>query len=241
MDKLVAERETEIKEKLEIEAEVQKASDTEAKITEAETPSVEAQRDSSLNLRTEYLNSLENITVADYKRKEEEKKLKEFEQEKELLIQKQFETVKKLPAKETKEIEERQEVSQNIIEKPNYDLIQENSKVVKLSKKQEKKKSSSKKRLSLVLSIVLGVASVICLSNIIAVEQMSANLSEIEYELYEVNLPKYLKNIADLDSAKKGMDFIETYPEDFLDAGEIGEKSNWFDKLCGFLSGLFGG
>lgn len=91
------------------------------------------------------------------------------------------------------------------------------------------------------LSIALGISAIICVSNVIAIDQMSSNLAGIEYELYEVNLPKYLKDIADLDTTKKGMEFIETFPEEEFDAGEAGKKSNWFDKLCNFFSGLFGG
>ena len=44
-----------------------------------------------------------------------------------------------------------------------------------------------------------------------------------------------------IDTTKKGMEFIETFPEEEFDAGEAGKKSNWFDKLCNFFSGLFGG
>ena len=181
------------------------------------------------------------MTVADFKKQEEEKRIKEFQLEKEKLIEKQFEK-KEAPQQEQKEEKAfKQEVSQNIIEKPNYDFIQESDKVVKLSRKENAKKKPRKKRLSLFLSIALGISAIICVSNVIAIDQMSSNLASIEYELYEVNLPKYLKDIADLDTTKKGMEFIETFPEEEFDAGEAGKKSNWFDKLCNFFSGLFGG
>jgi hypothetical protein len=54
-------------------------------------------------------------------------------------------------------------------------------------------------------------------------------------------LPKYLKKISDLDTTKKSMEFLETYPEEMQAAGDIGEKTNWFDKFCNWLGGLFGG
>ena len=162
-------------------------------------------------------------------------------QEKEKLIEKQYEK-EEAPQQDQKEEKVfKQEVSQNIIEKPNYDFIQESDKGVKLSRKENAKKKPRKKRLSLFLSIALGISAIICVSNVIAIDQMSSNLAGIEYELYEVNLPKYLKDIADLDTTKKGMEFIETFPEEEFDAGEAGKKSNWFDKLCNFFSGLFGG
>lgn len=232
MDRLTLETEKLKEEKVETEKKV-----LTEEIAEEKSVDEEAETEKETSGRTQYLDSLENITVADYLKKEEEKKLKEFEKEKEELIQKQYE--KKEEPKEKPQRKE--EVSQNIIEKPNYDLIQENKKIVKLKKRQKEKKEPKKKRLSLILSIALGIASVICVSNIIAIDQMSSNLAEIEYEFYEVNLPKYLKDIANLDTTKKGMDFIETYPEDVYDAGEEGEKTNWFDKFCNFLSGLFGG
>ena len=37
------------------------------------------------------------------------------------------------------------------------------------------------------------------------------------------------------------MEMIETYPEDMLDAGDLGKVSNWFDRLCNFIVGMFGG
>lgn len=230
MDRLIVQTEKQKEEKIVVE--------TEEKIEEKPEEETSQVLSSDVsNGKTEYLASLEDITVADYLKKEEEKKLKEFEKEKEDLIQKQYE---KEEAQEENSQEEKT-VSQNIIEKPNYDLIQENKKIVRLKKKQKEKKSPSKKKLSLILSITLGIASIICVSNIIAIDQMSSNLAGLEYELYEVNLPKYLNDIANLDTTKKGMDFIETYPEEVYDAGEEGQKTNWFDKVCDFLSGLFGG
>lgn len=235
MDRLIAEVETKTEEKIETEVQVDEAvQESEIAVTEESEISEQAQTENS-----KYLSSFENMTLADFKKKEEEKKLQEFQQEKEVLIQKQYE--EKPEEKPQPKKEEKQEVSQKIIEKPNYDLLQENTKIVKLTKNEKPKKKMSKKKLSLFLSLALGISAVICLTNVIIIDHMSANLSNIEYEYYDVNLPRYLKNIADLDSAKKGMEFVETYPEDILDAGQAGEQTNWFDKLCNFFSGLFGG
>lgn len=231
MDRLVAEAETKTEEKVETEVAVETLEMTEAPNSSEET-------ESGLTENSKYLNSFENMTVADFKKQEEKKRLAEFEKEKETLIQNQYKQEEEMPQPEK---EKKQEVSQKIIEKPNYDFIQENDKIVKLSKKEKPKKKSSKKKLSLILSVVLGIAAIICIGNVIAIDHMSSNLAGIEHELYEVNLPKYLKDIANLDTTKKGMEFIETYPEDIFDAGEAGHKTNWFDKFCNFFSGLFGG
>lgn len=232
MDRLIAEKQTKTEEKIETVAEVETSVEELAQTEQTEI--IEDQ----MTENDKYLASFENMTLAEFRKREEEKKLEQFEQEKEELIQKQYEEKEVQP--EPKKIE-KQEVSQKIIEKPNYDLIQENTKIVKLTKTEKQKKKLSKKKLSLFLSLAMGISAVICLTNIIIIDHMSANLANLEYEYYEVNLPRYLKNIADLDSAKKGMEFVETYPEDILDAGQAGQKTNWFDKLCNFFSGLFGG
>ncbi len=239
MDRLVAEKETITEEKIETKT---------AQQFEEKVETVVAQTEEVETENAKYLNSFENLTVADFIKQEKEKELKQFELEKEKLIQKQFEKKEEkkqeIVAEEKQsepEKKEKQEVSQKIIEKPNYDLISENSKIVKLTRNEKPKKKTSKKKLSLILSLVLAVSAIICISNVVAIEHMSSNLASVEHELYDVNLPKYLKDIADLDTTKKGMEFIETYPDEKFDAGSAGHKSNWFDKLCNFLSGLFGG
>lgn len=242
MDRLTAETETEEETEVATEEKVETAveeveTQTETKPEES-SASEEVEAEPTVSQNSIYLHSFEDMTVADFLKKEEEEKAKQFEKEKEKLIQQQYE---KKPEPKKEEKEEKKEVSQKIIEKPNYDFLQEDSKIVKLSKKEKPKKKAGKKKLSLFLSIALGISAVICLTNVIVIDHLSNKLSNLEYDLYEVNLPQYLKNIADLDSTKKGMEFIETYPEDNFDAGEAGQKSNWFDKFCNFLSGLFGG
>ena len=231
MDRLVAEVETKTEEKIETEVAVE--TEVEA---QSEANEVGQETESQLTENSKYLNSFEDMTIAEFKKQEEDKRLAAFEAEKEKLIEKQYEKEEEKP-----QPEKEQEVSQKIIEKPNYDFIQENDKIVKLSRKEQAKKKPVKKRLGLFLSIALGISAIICISNVIAIDYMASNLAEIEHDLYEVNLPKYLKDIADLDTTKKGMEFVETYPDDIFDAGEAGRRSNWFDKFCNFLSGLFGG
>ncbi len=185
-------------------------------------------------IQTEYLNSLENKTIGDVKKAEEEKVTQQFLEEKEELIEKQYEKV---------EISAQQE-SQKTIEKPNYDLIAEEKKVVKLKQKGQTKKKSSKKTnkkaVGIALACALAVGGVICVTNAVVIDNMSANYFQID-ETYNLNLAKYLKNIANLDTTKTGMEFLETYPEEELNAGDVGEKTNWFDRLCNFIGGLFGG
>ena len=213
MDKLVLEKEVAVEEKTETQIEEK---------TELKQESAPA--------KTGYLNSLENITIGDFKKQEEEKKIAEFEKEKEVLIQQQYQ-----------EKEEKQE-SQNIIEKPNYDFIEESKRVIKLRKnlKPEAEKSKKNKR-GIVIAVGLAICSLIAVTNVTILDNYSSSLSNLQHEFYDVNLPKYLKNIANLDTTKKSMEFIETYPEEMQSAGDIGEKTNWYDKLTNFISGAFGG
>ena len=176
--------------------------------------------------QTEYLKSFENLTLADVKKEQEKKSLVEFEKEKEELIQKQY-------------VQE-----EKVVEKPNYDLITENKKIIKLKKKikpKSEKVAKKSKKAGIILAIALGLCSIVAVTNITILDNFSTNLSQLETEFYEVNLPKYLKKISDLDTTKKSMEFLETYPEEMLSAGDIGEETNWFNKFCNWLGGLFGG
>lgn len=220
MDKLIVEKEVEVQTKIENE----NAKNIDLKSEEL-SQDIVFEKPSH---QTEYLNSLENLTVADIKRQQEKKEAEEFKKEKEVLIEKQFEKV-----------EQKQEVCQNIIEKPNYDFIEE-KKVVKLKTNKIEKKKRNKKIAGIVLSCALGASAIICVTNAVIIDNMSANFTQID-ETYKLNLYKYLKNIANLDSTKKSMEVIETYPEEILDAGNNGLATNWFDRICNFINGFFGG
>ncbi len=195
--------------------------------------------------RSSYLNSFENMTVADIKREEERKKDEEFRAERDRYIQEQYEKEREQKSKKEQTKVERQEKlteekpSENIIEKPNYDLIQENKKIIKLTKS-SKTKSKKSKKAGIALACALGASAIICVTNIVIIDQLSASYVQID-ETYQFNLAKYLKDISNLDSTQKSMELIETYPEEILDAGDVGQSSNWFDRICNFIAGLFGG
>ena len=211
----------------------------------------EKQKAEEASAQSAYLNSLENITVAEFLQREQEKDAKAFEKEKDALIEKLYQPTS-VPEQEniTAQAESQaaqqkmQQQSAGVIEKPNYDFLEENKKIVKLTRRGSEKKKSSKKLSSkaagIMLACALGASSVVCVANVALIDQMSASYFEIG-ETYKVNLAKYLKKISNLDATKKSMQFLETYPEDVLDAGDVGQFSNWFDRLCNFIAGLFGG
>lgn len=193
------------------------------------------EEENSVSSHNAYISSFGDLTVADIKKQEEDKRVEEFNAKKDELLKKQFEIADKREEKE-----EKQEVSQNVIEKPNYDLIEENRKVIKLKQSGKKKKTNSKKVAGIVMACTLGASALVCVTNTIIIDNMSSNFTQID-ETYKMNLKKYLKHIYDLDTTKKSMEMIETYPEDMLDAGDLGKVSNWFDRLCNFIGGMFGG
>lgn len=235
MEKSILERETETA----VETEVKKEEvQTEQETTERKLPKITIKRTTppqeTVSHQTEYLNSLEDMTIGDFKKQEEEEKAEKFKQEKEQLIQQQFE--------ETATEKETKTANQNIIEKPNYDLIEENKKIVKLGRRKEEKEKPVKKKRNwfLALAIAFGIGATICVTNAVLIDNMQSAIVSLD-ETYELNLAKYLKNLAKLDTTKESMEIIPTYPEDFVDAGETGKKSNWFDRVCNFIGGIFGG
>lgn len=134
-----------------------------------------------------------------------------------------------------------------VIETPNYDLIpdappQKQKRILKLQKEVEKtqpKKKTSFLKKAIVASILaltvgLGVFTAVDLSNSISAYNAASSQ-------YSVNLANLLKNISSVDSGNKMAELIQTYPDELLRPEHIQQQSNWFDRFCNFLSGLFGG
>ena len=136
-----------------------------------------------------------------------------------------------------------------VVETPNYDLIKEISpekrkKIYKVEKnlsKQEAKPFAFNKKLKVILfSIVFLVAGAFCLTS--GIEMInSSTASQVAQTEYELSLSKLIKKISKIDSGNKTLELIETYPDELKEPSSIEETSNWFDKICNFISGLFGG
>jgi len=136
-----------------------------------------------------------------------------------------------------------------IVETPNYDFIKEISpekrkKIYKVEKnlsKQEAKPFTFNKKLKLILfSLVFLVAGGFCLSSGIDLINSTSAMQVAQTE-YELSLSKLIKKISKIDSGNKTLELIETYPDEIKEPSSIEETSNWFDKICNFISGLFGG
>ena len=107
-----------------------------------------------------------------------------------------------------------------------------------VEKTQPKKKTSFLKKAIvasiLALTVGLGVFTAVDLSNSISAYNAASSQ-------YSVNLANLLKNISSVDSGNKMAELIQTYPDELLRPEQIQQQSNWFDRFCNFLSGLFGG
>lgn len=242
MDKLLAE--TKVKENFdETEIETQK----EEQVSESV---VENKNDQDSPPQNSYISSFENVTIADVKKESAKENLqKEFEglSAREKLFPQRYQKEVVEEENQTscltkeKDLPESETSSGNsIIEKPNYDLLETNKKIIKLKNNVAPKKKRNKKLVGLALACALGGTSIICVTNCVILDQMNSSFLQIE-DSYKLNLAKYLRDIYNLDATKNSMEMLETYPDKMLDAGDLGQKSNWFDRLCNFIGGIFGG
>ena len=106
--------------------------------------------------------------------------------------------------------------------------------------KQEKKRKWSIK--SIVFAILFAIFGIWGIVNISTIDSLN-NQIQLANETYNLNLANYLKNLTALDTAnQENMEnLFEVIPTDSLPPTSIGEQSNWFDRFCNFLAGLFGG
>ena len=187
------------------------------------------------------------------KQKEVEKKQEDKPQEKE----KKEKTINifsaaSFPHKEMQEEEEREinkiesKVS-SVIETPNYDLTEtlteeEHKKVFVLEKDESSPKKKTNKFKCILMAILFAIFGVWGIINVAQIDNVASQMAEVTTQ-YNINLFNYLKNLTMLDTANSEnmKNLFETIPEDEVPPTEIGEKSNWFDRFCNFIGGLFGG
>ncbi len=139
--------------------------------------------------------------------------------------------------------------SSQIIEKPNYDFEEtltdaQREKIFKIEKKEEVKPQSKPKRLKIaIISILFAIFGVWGLVNVAQIDNLGSQIAQVAKEYYEINLPKYLKNLTTLDASNSSNmeNLFQTIPDEDSPPSEIIEKSNWFDRFCNFIAGLFGG
>jgi hypothetical protein len=136
-----------------------------------------------------------------------------------------------------------------VVETPNYDFIKEISpekrkKIYKIEKTQSqtnvKPFTFSKKLKFILFSIVFIIGGAFCISSGVQLLDASNALNAAQTQ-YEISLAQLIKKMSKIDSGNNLLELIETYPTELLEPSSIAESSNWFDKICNFISGLFGG
>ena len=179
--------------------------------------------------------------------KEREKALKEGKKI-HLFSSATYPEVKKEEKEEEQEIAKIESKVSSVIEKPNYDLTEalsepEKEKIFKIEKGQEEKPKAKPSKLKyIIMSVLFAIFGIWGIVNIATIDNLSASVSQIE-SVYEMNLATYLKNLATIDatSADNMNNLLPVIPEQGEGASEIVSHSNWFDRFCNFIGGLFGG
>ena len=152
-------------------------------------------------------------------------------------------------AAKEKEMKKQAKEKEKAVVSPNYDLIKEISpekrkkiyKIQKVEPEQEVKPYKFSKKLKIILfSLVFLVGGAFCLTSGIQLGDAINSLNAVQTQ-YEANLPKLIKKISKIDNSNTALELIETYPDELNEPSSIAESTNWFDKICNFISGLFGG
>lgn len=133
-----------------------------------------------------------------------------------------------------------------VVEKPNFDQLKElppekRKKVFKLEKEKvtEKKKNSFKLKLILA-SICLVILAAFCITTGVEIAKANQSLNAVQSE-YSANVATLIQKIYSTETGNRSLSLFETFPEEDLTASSFYETSNWFDRFCKFLTGLFGG
>lgn len=138
--------------------------------------------------------------------------------------------------------------SSSVIESPNYDFIEtlspeQRQKIFKEEVKEEESVKAKPNRFKLIIfSILFAIFGIWGIVNIATLDNLSSQISNLSYE-YDMNLIRYLNNLYQIDitNSDNMQNLFETIPKEDLPATSMGEQSNWFDRFCNFISGLFGG
>lgn len=184
-------------------------------------------------------NEPEGETVPDEDNILEDKIISEYKAKNEEIIKKDAEN-------ETKNIANDSSV---VIEKPNYDMLESLSdenrvKIFGEGKEEEKVKAKPKKNVFkwVMLSIMFGLFGIWGIVNVAQINSVSHEITEVSTK-YSVNYLSYLNNLHNLDATNSNNmeNLFETINEEGSGVTNITEQSNWFDRFCNFIGGLFGG
>lgn len=127
----------------------------------------------------------------------------------------------------------------SVLETPNYDFIQESA-----VNSNAKQKSKTKRKFRAKLAIITySIIFLICASWTVANE---INLSNTARDItdYQINIIQYVIKIEQTDSVKEGdnsliNNIVEINPPALIQPTQVQPQTNWFDRFCSWLAGLF--
>lgn len=177
-----------------------------------------------------------------------------------LLLEKETEKKEvkvKLKTEKTREVERKdreltkklfsEPVQEEVIEKPNFDKIEDlppekRKKVFKVtSEKEEKQKFKLNKKLKMaIIGIVFCLLTAFCITSGVEIAKTNAQIESVQSN-YDASLTSLIQKIYSTETGNRSLNLFETFPEEDLGASSFYESSNWFDRVCNFLAGMFGG
>ncbi len=159
----------------------------------------------------------------------------------------QVERLKQKYNQEEEEINRIESKVSQVIEKPNYDTMDtlsesERKKVFVFKNVESTKKANPSKFKIILISVIFALFTIWGTVNIANIENVSSQISQVSSQ-YEINLINYLKNLYMLDvtNSENMKNLFETIPDESVPPTQIDAQSNWFDRFCNFIGGLFGG
>lgn len=132
-----------------------------------------------------------------------------------------------------------------VVEKPNFDKIEElppekRKKIFKVEKEKVEGKKKSKKLTLILASVCLAILAAFCITTGVEIAKANQSLQAVQSE-YSANLGSLIQKIYSTETGNRSLSLFETFPEEDLTASSFYQTSNWFDRFCKFLTGLFGG
>jgi len=155
-------------------------------------------------------------------------------------------TVEQKEEKIVKELFSKEPEKEVVVEKPNFDKIEElpfekRKKIFKVEKEKVENKKASNKKLKLAIACVcLVILSAFCITTGVEIAKANQSLQAVQSE-YSANLGTLIQKIYSTETGNRSLSLFETYPEENLTASSFYETSNWFDRFCKFLTEFFGG
>ena len=159
------------------------------------------------------------------------------------------EIIEPMPTQETVEVQEEvqtNESSQFSIENVNAQVSPNASHSINKEVKPKRNKKFRVKLLAVTYALVIGICAGWTIGNAIAINNQ-ASILELTKTDYELNL-KYIQKLGQLDTeiTDDNDEFspissaVELQPLPLTSPTDYEKTSNWFDKLCNWLSNMFG-